>query len=335
MADRLEEAEEQYFDRNDEHFSFSHDTGDSSSTSNAHQDNDTVRGHAGWAVKRARDVIFKGQDKVPAKETVNDDSPVIFSSKTAALAVFSLLGEDTKQANGNYNFIIYEHVNPFFIYLHKLTELLLSPDNILREKENILKFCLDEMSTNKELRGRWNEITPNSDMVASVVVLQRIVTFFLKSKQQIIREKEGLKPKKNSIAHRQQLSRNKKCSAVSHTRTTVDQSHTQTTVDQSHTQTTVDQSHTQTTVDQSHIQTLRNNLNSSSLHVFLLHLQTLPFSEQENILTKFKGKELGKILKSLGQPAFFGKKKEKQIQTLLDTIKRGQICINFPKELAK
>ncbi|XP_028418953.1 uncharacterized protein LOC114544552 [Dendronephthya gigantea] len=179
------------------------------------------------------------------------------------------------------------------------------------------------MSTNKELRGRWNEITPNSDMVASVVVLQRIVTFFLKSKQQIIREKEGLKPKKNSIAHRQQLSRNKKCSAVSHTRTTVDQSHTQT---------TVDQSHTQTTVDQSHIQTLRNNFNSSSLHVFLLHLQTLPFSEQENILTKFKGKELGKILKSLGQPAFFGKKKEKQIQTLLDTIKRGQICINFPKE---
>ena len=42
----------------------------------------------------------------------------------------------------------------------------------------------------------------NWDIKASIVVLQRIVTFFVKSKQQIIREKEGLKPNKNSVSLR-------------------------------------------------------------------------------------------------------------------------------------
>ena len=54
------------------------------------------------------------------------------------------------------------------------------------------------------------DLTPsNSDIKASVVVLQRIVTFFVKSKQQTIREKEGLKPNKNSMAIPQQLRRSK------------------------------------------------------------------------------------------------------------------------------
>ena len=105
------------------------------------------------------------------------------------------------------------------------------------------------MSTNKELRGRWNELTPNSDMRTSVVVLQRIVTFFMKSKQQICREKEGLKPNKNSVALRQKIRRpNKKCSTISSTQTTTDH----------------------------HIQTLRTNLDSSFLDMFLLHLKTFP-----------------------------------------------------------
>jgi hypothetical protein len=47
-------------------------------------------------------------------------------------------------------------------------------------------------------------------------------------------------------------------------------------------------------------------------------MKTLPPSEQEHILGNIQGKELGKILKSLGQPTFFGKKKEKQIQYCLE-----------------
>ncbi len=150
------------------------------------------------------------------------------------------------------------------------------------------------MSTNKELRGRWNDLTPNSDMRTSVVVLQRIVTFFVKSN-------------KNSVALRQQIRRpNKKCSTTSSTQTTTDH----------------------------HIQTLRTNFDSSSLDVFLLHLKTLPPSEQEHILGNLQGRELGKILKSLGQPAFFGKKKEKQIHTLLEAVKGGMVCVKFPDEVS-
>ena len=44
------------------------------------------------------------------------------------------------------------------------------------------------------------------------VVLQRIVTFILKSKQQIFREKDGLKPNKNSVSLSQQVKRSKSVS---------------------------------------------------------------------------------------------------------------------------
>lgn len=64
---------------------------------------------------------------------------------------------------------------------------------------------LDKLSKNKELREKWSCIVPVSDTPSSVVLLQRIVTFFLKSQQQILREKMRLKPDKKSMAFRQQL----------------------------------------------------------------------------------------------------------------------------------
>ena len=48
-------------------------------------------------------------------------------------------------------------------------------------------------------------ITSTTPNAASVFVLQNIVMFFVKSKQQIIREQGGLKPNKKSMAIRQQL----------------------------------------------------------------------------------------------------------------------------------
>ena len=53
--------------------------------------------------------------------------------------------------------------------------------------------------------NQWNGITSTTKNAASVFVLQNIVIFFVKSKQQIIREQRGLKPNKNSMAIRQQL----------------------------------------------------------------------------------------------------------------------------------
>jgi hypothetical protein len=116
------------------------------------EDNDSIRDHSGWAIKRARDIIFKGQHELPAKESVGEESQVIYASKSDALSVISLLGEDRKQPDESYRFYVYEHVIPFFIFLHIFVENLLSPINIVREKGNILKYCLDQMSVTKELR---------------------------------------------------------------------------------------------------------------------------------------------------------------------------------------
>ena len=144
-------------------------------------------------------MIFKGQHELPAKESVGKEPQLVYASKSDALSIISLLGEDRKQPDESYRFYVYEHVVPSLFFSHIFVENLLSPINIIRGKGNILKYCLDQMSVNRELRDRWNELTPNSDMRASVVVLQRVVTFFIKSKQQIFRE-EGLKPNKKSVA---------------------------------------------------------------------------------------------------------------------------------------
>ena len=76
-----------------------------------------------------------------------------------------------------------------------------------------------------------------------------------------------------------------------------------------------------------HVETLKRNFTSSGLSVFLVHLQTLAQSEQEHTLKNLQGKEIAKILKALGQPVFMGKKKEKQINTLLEGSKgRSGMC---------
>lgn len=68
----------------------------------------------------------------------------------------------------------------FFTFLHTVVENILSLDNIQREKSNVLKYCLEQMPVNKELHDKWNELlTSGTVAIISVVVLQKVVTFFL------------------------------------------------------------------------------------------------------------------------------------------------------------
>jgi hypothetical protein len=71
-----------------------------------------------------------------------------------------------------------------------LGEKLINSNNIVLQKGNILIDCLDKMARHKELREKWDHLTSKSD-ATSVIVLQRITTFFVKSKQQIYLEKKG------------------------------------------------------------------------------------------------------------------------------------------------
>ncbi|CAB3998219.1 Hypothetical predicted protein [Paramuricea clavata] len=54
---------------------------------------------------------------------------------------------------------------------------------------------------------------------------------------------------------------------------------------------------------------------------FLQSLSVYSEFKQEEILSLLNGKELAKILKSLGKPSFLGKKKSKQIETLIHVMK--------------
>ena len=72
------------------------------------------------------------------------------------------------------------------------------------------------------------------------------------------------------------------------------------------------------------ITTLRNDFTVAAIEKFLCHLKTLPLEESETILSNLQCKELAKILKAMGKPAYLGKKKERQVKSLLEAIKERQ-----------
>ena len=168
-------------------------------------DFDSIRDHGGWVIKRTRENILKGESDVRAKESVGGSEVVSHGDKGDAMKIIATMGEDVKQPDGKFRFIIHKNFVSFFLFLHNLVESLIDLRNLALEKGNILTSCLEKLSMNKELRDKWNDITSTTPNATSVFVLQNIVTFFIKSKQQIIREKRGLKPNKKSMAIRQQL----------------------------------------------------------------------------------------------------------------------------------
>ena len=118
---------------------------------------EAIRHHAGWAVKRARDVINFGSTIVSLKQSKDRISPAIQVTKKCLLSFFQNFGVDQRQNSRKY------------------------PGVLSGENE-----------------------------VASIIILQRLVSIFLKSKQQVIREQLNLKPQKQSKSLRQSLCSGKK-----------------------------------------------------------------------------------------------------------------------------
>ena len=94
--------------------------------------------------------------------------------------MISSLGEDVKQSDESYRFRAHANVLPFFTFLHTVVESILSPHNIQREKSNILKYCLEQISVNKELRDKWNELlTPGTDAITYLLLFYKgLLPFF-------------------------------------------------------------------------------------------------------------------------------------------------------------
>jgi hypothetical protein len=135
----------------------------------------SIKDHAGWVIKRARETISKGEsDSLKVMET--EGGPSVCGEKRKALELISTLGRDFKQADGKFRFIVYEHIVPFFLFLHNLIESIITP-NIALQKGNILIYGLEKLAANKVLREKWKDLTSLPSDATSVVVLQRIVTF--------------------------------------------------------------------------------------------------------------------------------------------------------------
>ena len=64
---------------------------------------------------------------------------------------------------------------------------------------------------------------------------------------------------------------------------------------------------------------------SESFATFFQHLCTLQLPDQHRLLNQRTGKELAKLLKSLRKPSFQGKKKEKQVLTVIETLKNKDV----------
>ena len=256
---------------------------------------ESIKDHAGWALKRTRDVLVKDPNQIPLKETDEPTSTILYADKPSAIEIISLLGTDVKQLDSNFRFIFHDHVTPFFVYLHVIVEEMLKPLNFETQRGNVLLQCLSELSKNKELKEKWLALVSNSDLKTAIVVLQRVVIFFVKSKQQIVREKEGLKPNKNSMSLRQGIKSSIKKNTSRQTRASTE------------------------------ILTLREAFGcSKTVADSLSNLEKLPQTDRKALLSELHGKELTKILKAIGQPGLKGKRKENQITLLLQAIeKRG------------
>ena len=81
------------------------------------------------------------------------------------------------------------------------------------DKDTVLQ-CLKHLSVNRRIRTQWESVVGISsgeeEKAACIIVLQQVVSMFVKSKQQIIQEQLHLKPQEKSKSLRQTLYHNKK-----------------------------------------------------------------------------------------------------------------------------
>jgi len=176
-------------------------------TSSRHVDSSefqAIKYHGAWSIKRSRDEIKRRSGNIIIKQSPKDPSEVIVT-KEDAVALISKLGNDVLQTDYSYIFEITDEVANFFIRLHDIVDAYLSKKSIATQKGSVVTNCLKVVSTSIEIRQIWTTTVRmhGYSRGTQTVVLQYICTFFVKSKQQISREKLGLKPQKISVALRE------------------------------------------------------------------------------------------------------------------------------------
>ena len=234
-------------------------------------------------------------------------------SKEYLLKLIDHLGKDELQEPGKFMFM------PFSQTLHKETEVLLKQESILKQTgKDAVIWALKQLSTSAILRSKWESLLCKASgyaKVAHAVLLQRIVTIFLKSKQQIIREQLQLKPQKSSQSLRQSLPKSTKNTATSKTITEGGEN----------------ASKALNAIPGIVTELRKNAKNPEKVEHFLASLKE---GNASSILHFLTGKELVRILKSLDLPCFSGKSKAKQIDTLNKFLSSVEVVsIKYPKKV--
>ena len=270
---------------------------------------EAIRYHGGWAVKRSRDLIKATADAfshIVLKQSVNDSTEVRVDPKQA-LELIETLGTDEKQGD-KHVFVLHPEVTQFFVLLHDFTDSYFSVSSF---DDQIIINCLKDMSINIKLRLAWETICKNAFPIAvQISVLQRISTMFLKSKQQIIREKLNLKPQKGSVALRQDIKKpkkNKNKYKLIEITSSVPGNQTPDIV-----------------------KLLQENFEKPEIVAECLR-EIGKATDPQSHLNHLTGKQLTKLLRALGKPALDGKGKAKQIAVLLPVIITDTpLNISFP-----
>ena len=277
-----------------------------------------IRQHAGWAIKRARDTILSSPTTISIKLSCNDSTHVVVS-KEYLLKLIDRLGKDELQEPGKFMFMPFSQTDDFFITLHKETEVLLKQESILKQTgKDAVIWALKQLSTSAILRSKWESLLGKASgyaKAAHVILLQRIVTMFLKSKQQIIREQLQLKPQKSSQSLRQSLPKSTKNTATSKTITEGGEN----------------ASKALNAIPGIVTELRKNAKNPEKVEQFLASLKE---GNASSILHFLTGKELVRILKSLDLPCFSGKGKAKQIDTLNKFLSSVEVVsIKYPEKV--
>ena len=268
------------------------------------EDFSTIRQHAGWVCKRVRDQISSVSDSKIQDSKANATEHKV--PKSYLMSLIESIGQDKLIEKGKFLFIPSENVVPFFIHLHAEVENLLKSELGKSCEKDVVKKCLERLAEDQKLRDKWKSVLVNDGCdifnAASIIILQRIVTMFVKSKQQIFREQMNLKPQRQSSL-RQGLKQTVKKTTTSRKKPKED--------------------------IPGCIKILRSNFhNPSSVVEFL---ETV-FSTDINILQQLHGKELCSILKSLNLPCLSGKSKQRQIDVLAQHHAEGRnwdiVCPN-------
>lgn len=252
--------------------------------------------HGGWAVKRSRDLIKSKCDAsshIVLKQSVSDSNNVFVDPKKA-LELIETLGTDEKRGD-KYLFVLHPEVTNFFVLLHDFTDSYFSVSSF---DDQVIINCLKNISINVKLRLAWETICKNAfPLAVQISVLQRISTMFLKSKQQIIREKLNLKPQKGSVALRQDIRKPKKKKSK-----------------QTEIPSSISGNQTPDVIVR-----LQKDFENPEIVAECLREIGLTVDPQF-YLNHLTGKQLTKLLKRLGKPALNGKGKAKQIAVLLPVI---------------